>query len=80
MNASNHGDLKGVQKFNFEPTPRILGIPVFVGFFVGLWFVDLPEGFYLAILFASLLVFGLTGDITARISSRLRMLATLRLV
>ena len=77
--TSNHGDLTGVQKFHFEPTPRIAGIPVFVGFFVGLWFVDLPEGFYLAILFASLpvFVFGLAEDITSRISPRLRMLATL---
>ena len=77
--ASSHGDLTGVQKFHFEPTPRIAGIPVFAGFFVGLWFVDLPEGFYLAILFASLpvFVFGLAEDITSRISPRLRMLATL---
>ena len=77
--ASNHGDLTGVQKFHFELTPRIAGIPVFASFFVGLWFVDLPEGFYLAILFASLpvFVFGLAEDITARISPLLRMLATL---
>ena len=77
--TSSHGDLTGVQKFHFELTPRIAGIPVFVGFFVGLWFVGLPEGFYLAILFASLpvFVFGLAEDITSRISPRLRMLATL---
>jgi UDP-GlcNAc:undecaprenyl-phosphate/decaprenyl-phosphate GlcNAc-1-phosphate transferase len=72
-------DLTGIQKFHFEPTPRIAGIPVFVGFFVGLWFVDLSKGFYAAMLFASLpvFVFGLAEDITARISPRLRMLATL---
>lgn len=77
--TSSHVDLTGVQKFHFEPTPRIAGIPVFVGFFVGLWFVDLPDGFYLAMLFASLpvFVFGLAEDITASISPLLRILATL---
>jgi len=77
--TSSQGDLIGVQKFHFDPTPRISGIPVFASFFVGLWFVDPPEGFYLAMLFASLpvFVFGLAEDITARISPRLRMFATL---
>ncbi len=75
----NKADCTGVQKYHENPTPRIGGIPVFTGFFVGLWFIDLPEGFYVAMLFASLpvFVFGLAEDITARISPRLRMLATL---
>ena len=36
-------DLTGVQKFHHQPTPRIAGIPVFMSFFIGLWYFDLQE-------------------------------------
>jgi UDP-GlcNAc:undecaprenyl-phosphate/decaprenyl-phosphate GlcNAc-1-phosphate transferase len=74
----NESDLNGVQKFHIVATPRIAGIPIFVSFFIGLWFVDFQEGFYLLIFIASLPVFiaGLLEDFTARIPPRLRLIAT----
>jgi len=75
----NEADLQGVQKFHSTPTPRIAGIPVFVSFFIGLWFVDSLEPNYVILLLASLPVFfgGLIEDITAKISPTKRMVATL---
>jgi UDP-GlcNAc:undecaprenyl-phosphate/decaprenyl-phosphate GlcNAc-1-phosphate transferase len=75
----NESDLEGVQKFHSTPTPRIAGIPVFVSFFIGLWFVDSLEPSYVVLLLASLPVFfgGLLEDITANISPTKRMAATL---
>ena len=75
----NETDLQGVQKFHSTPTPRIAGIPVFVSFFIGLWFVDALEPSYVILLLASLPVFfgGLIEDITAKISPTKRMVATL---
>jgi UDP-GlcNAc:undecaprenyl-phosphate/decaprenyl-phosphate GlcNAc-1-phosphate transferase len=74
----NESDLNGVQKFHIVATPRIAGIPIFISFFIGLWFVDFEEGIYLLIFAASLPVFitGLLEDITACISPRLRLIAT----
>jgi len=76
---SNNFDLQGVQNFHFQPTPRISGVSIFVSFFVSLWFLNLQEGWYVAMLFASLpaFTFGLTEDITARISPLLRMFSIL---
>ena len=34
------GDLQGVQKFHIDHTPSIGGIPVVLGFAVGLWLLD----------------------------------------
>jgi len=75
----NESDLEGVQKFHSIPTPRIAGAPVFVSFFIGLWFVDSLEPSYVVLLLASLPVFfgGLMEDITAKISPKERMVATL---
>ena len=75
----NESDLEGVQKFHSTPTPRIAGMPVFVSFFIGLWFVDALEPSYVVLLLASLPVFfgGLIEDITAKISATKRMVATL---
>jgi len=75
----NEADLEGVQKFHSTPTPRIAGIPIFVSFFIGLWFVDSLEPSYVVLLLASLPVFfgGLIEDITAKISPTKRMVATL---
>jgi UDP-GlcNAc:undecaprenyl-phosphate/decaprenyl-phosphate GlcNAc-1-phosphate transferase len=72
-------DLIGVQKFHSNPVPRIAGIPVFVSFFTGLWFVDSLESIYVVLLLASLPVFfgGLLEDMTAKISPTKRMLTTL---
>ena len=75
----NEADLEGVQKFHSTPTPRIAGIPVFISFFIGLWFVDSLEPSYVVLLLASLPVFfgGLIEDITAKISPTKRMVMTL---
>ena len=75
----NESDLEGVQKFHSMPTPRIAGAPVFVSFFIGLWFVDSLEPSYVVLLLASLPVFfgGLIEDMTAKISPTERMVATL---
>jgi len=75
----NEADLVGVQKFHSTPTPRIAGIPIFVSFFIGLWFVDSLELSYVVLLLASLPVFfgGLMEDITAKISPIKRMVAML---
>jgi UDP-N-acetylmuramyl pentapeptide phosphotransferase/UDP-N-acetylglucosamine-1-phosphate transferase len=75
----NEADLEGVQKFHSAPTPRIAGVPVFVSFFLGLWFIDALEPSYVILLLASLPVFfgGLIEDITAKISPTKRMVATL---
>jgi UDP-GlcNAc:undecaprenyl-phosphate/decaprenyl-phosphate GlcNAc-1-phosphate transferase len=74
----NESDLNGVQKFHIVATPRIAGIPIFISFFIGLWYVDFEEGVYLLIFAASLPVFitGLLEDVTACISPRLRLIAT----
>ena len=50
-------DLTGIQKFHHQTTPRIAGIPVFMSFFIGLWYLDLQEVNYVFLLLASLLVF-----------------------
>ena len=75
----NSHDLKGVQKFHVDVTPRIAGISVFIGFFIGLWSINLPVGVYIFLLLASLPVFivGLLEDITAQVSPKYRMIATL---
>jgi UDP-GlcNAc:undecaprenyl-phosphate/decaprenyl-phosphate GlcNAc-1-phosphate transferase len=72
-------DLTGVQKFHHQPTPRIAGIPVFMSFFIGLWYVDLQEVSYTFLLLASLPVFvsGVIEDIIVRVSPLKRMIATL---
>ena len=72
-------DLTGVQKFHHQPTPRIAGIPVFMSFFIGLWYFDLQEMNYVFLLLASLPVFmgGLIEDIIVRVSPLKRMISIL---
>ena len=72
-------DLTGVQKFHYQPTPRIAGIPVFMSFFIGLWYIDLQEVSYVFLLLASLPVFisGVIEDIIVRVSPLKRMISTL---
>jgi UDP-N-acetylmuramyl pentapeptide phosphotransferase/UDP-N-acetylglucosamine-1-phosphate transferase len=72
-------DLTGVQKFHHQPTPRIAGIPVFMSFFIGLWYIDLQEVSYAFLLLASLPVFvsGVIEDIIVRVSPLKRMISTL---
>ena len=72
-------DLTGVQKFHYQPTPRIAGIPVFMSFFIGLWYIDLQEVSYAFLLLASLPVFvsGVIEDIIVRVSPLKRMISTL---
>ena len=74
----NESDLQGVQKFHSTPVPRIAGMPVFVSFFIGLWFVDSLEPSYVVLLLASLPVFfgGFLEDITAKVSPTKRMVVT----
>jgi UDP-N-acetylmuramyl pentapeptide phosphotransferase/UDP-N-acetylglucosamine-1-phosphate transferase len=77
--VTNSDDLIGVQKFHDHPTPRIAGIPVFLGFFIGLWYIDLQEVNFVFLLLASLPVFivGMLEDVTANVSPFKRMVATL---
>ena len=72
-------DLTGVQKFHHQPTPRIAGIPVFMSFFIGLWYIDLQEVSYVFLLLASLPVFisGVIEDIIVRVSPLKRMISIL---
>ena len=72
-------DLTGVQKFHHQPTPRIAGIPAFMSFFIGLWYIDLQEVNYAFLLLASLPVFvsGVIEDIIVRVSPLKRMISTL---
>ena len=72
-------DLTGIQKFHHQPTPRIAGIPVFMSFFIGLWYFDLQEMNYVFLLLASLPVFmgGLIEDIIVRVSPLKRMISIL---
>ena len=72
-------DLTGVQKFHHQPTPRIAGVPVFMSFFIGLWYLDLQEVDYIFLLLASLPVFmgGLIEDIIVRVSPFKRMISIL---
>jgi UDP-GlcNAc:undecaprenyl-phosphate/decaprenyl-phosphate GlcNAc-1-phosphate transferase len=72
-------DLIGVQKFHSTPTPRIAGLPIFITFFLSLWFIDQLEVNFAVLFLASLPVFfsGLLEDVTAKISPKNRMLATL---
>ena len=77
--VTNLNDMSGVQKFHSQPTPRIAGIPVFLSFFIGLWYLDLQEVSYTFLLLASLPVFmgGLIEDVTSRVSPLLRIITTL---
>ena len=72
-------DLTGVQKFHHQPTPRIAGVPVFMSFFIGLWYLDLKEVDYVFLLLVSLPVFmgGLIEDIIVRVSPFKRMISIL---
>jgi len=72
-------DLTGVQKFHHQPTPRIAGVPVFMSFFIGLWYLGLQEVDYVFLLLASLPVFmgGLIEDIIVRVSPFKRMISIL---
>jgi len=72
-------DLTGIQKFHHQPTPRIAGVPVFMSFFIGLWYLDLQEVDYVFLLLASLPVFmgGSIEDIIVRVSPFKRMISIL---
>ena len=77
--SCNYDDLMGVQKFHFGLVPRIAGIPVFFGFFSGLWYVGFFGVEVLALLLASLPVFiiGLLEDIMGGILPKYRMIGIL---
>ena len=74
----NSDDFTSVQKFHYQPTPRIAGIPVFISFFVGLWYLDTQEVSYVFLMLATLPVFmgGMIEDVTSRVSPLMRMIAT----
>lgn len=72
--------MEGVQKFHTDPTPRIGGVPIVIGFMVA-W-GKAPEdvkAIITPILFAGLpaFVFGVLEDITKRIGVSQRLLATM---
>ena len=72
--------LTGVQKMHRAPTPRVGGIALFAGVFVGWLFgATEPSALLGAILVAGLpaFVFGLAEDITKRVSVSARLAATM---
>jgi UDP-GlcNAc:undecaprenyl-phosphate/decaprenyl-phosphate GlcNAc-1-phosphate transferase len=76
--SANESDLTGVQKFHTEHTSRVGGIPVFVSFFVGLWFALGASEWLLFLFLVSLPVFvgGLAEDIASCVSPFKRLLIT----
>jgi len=80
-----HGELtmdhtEGVQKFHTAPTPRIGGIPIFLGIIVA-W-SQAPQGtqtLLAPMLFAGLpaFIFGVLEDVTKRVGVMQRLLATM---
>lgn len=75
-----HDDHFGPQKFHFDPTPRIGGMGIALGYLVA-WFV-LPvqfRGIWLVIGFAGLapLAAGLLEDLTRQVGVKVRLIATM---
>lgn len=72
-------DLAGVQKFHLHPTPRVGGLPIFIGLIVVSLFFGMQHDFslQLPLLLCSLPVFlaGLVEDLTKRVSPRVRLFA-----
>ena len=77
--VTRKGDLIGVQKFHTQATPRIAGIPIFVSFFIGLWYFDIQNVNYLLLLLTSFPVFisGLIEDVAANVSPQNRFFSAL---
>ena len=73
---TNKLDLHGVQKFHLEHTSSLGGIPVFLGFSIGLWLLDEQVDGLWILWLASLPVFvgGLYEDLTTRVPPLLRLL------
>lgn len=76
----SHDDTSGIQKFHVEPTPRIGGVAIMLGVLVG-WREAPPlvDEILLQIFLASIpaFVFGLTEDLTRRVSVKARLIATM---
>jgi UDP-GlcNAc:undecaprenyl-phosphate/decaprenyl-phosphate GlcNAc-1-phosphate transferase len=72
----NKADLIGVQKFHKNPTPRIAGISIFIGFFVGAWLTFGANNLFYSLVISSLPVFlvGLIEDLNASVSPSIRMM------
>lgn len=72
-------DLDGVQKFHARPTPRIGGVPIFVGVLLAALLFGWMQDFsiQLPLIFCALPVFlaGLLEDLTKRVSPRWRLFA-----
>ena len=75
-------DLSGPQKVHRQPVPRIGGVGVLVGLFVGvlsIWLVDSANGviaFILLVCGLPAFGVGLLEDVTKRVSPRMRLAAT----
>lgn len=73
--------LIGIQKFHTNPTPRVGGVAIVIGFLLG-WSVA-PNGFFGGLLSPLLMagtpafVFGLLEDLTKRVSVGTRLVATM---
>ena len=69
-------DLIGVQKFHNKPTPRIAGVSIFIGFFIGVWLEFGASVLFYSLLISSLPVFllGLIEDLNASVSPSVRMM------
>jgi len=72
----NEADTQGVQKFHQVPVPRIGGITVFIGFSLGLWFLDNYSEVLLVLWLSSLPLFfiGIYEDLKANVSPLIRFL------
>ena len=72
-------DTIGIQKFHKMPTPRIGGIPVFIGFFLGILLFPETKYLFTVLIIASLPVFicGLWEDLSNKIGPTLRMIFTI---
>ncbi|WP_052941682.1 MraY family glycosyltransferase [Chromobacterium subtsugae] len=77
---SADSDMAGIQKFHACPVPRIGGIPIFLGFSVGLTVAGVlhasVEALYFMLASLPAFAFGLTEDLTKRIGPLPRLLAT----
>jgi UDP-N-acetylmuramyl pentapeptide phosphotransferase/UDP-N-acetylglucosamine-1-phosphate transferase len=75
--ASSINDIQGVQNFHQNPTARLGGVVIFMGWSFGLWLLQESSNFLLILLLTSLPVFtvGLIEDVTAKVPPMVRLIS-----